>query len=113
MTDHTAIIADIGGTNTRVALAQGPIVQAHTIRRYRNADHSGLGAVLAHYLSDTGADVQAACVAMAGPVKDGVGTLTNLDWRIDAGDIGAATGAKLVGVLNDLQAQGHALAHVP
>ena len=112
MASHLAIIADIGGTNTRVALADGTKVRTHTARRYRNADHADLGEVLAHFLHETGAKVDAACVAMAGPVQDGVGRLTNLDWHVDASAISDATGATLVGVLNDLQAQGHALAHV-
>ncbi|MDG1456987.1 MAG: glucokinase [Pseudoprimorskyibacter sp.] len=113
MAAHLAIIADIGGTNTRVALADGAVVRTQSTRRYRNADHAGLGEVLSHFLHETRVQVNAACVAMAGPVKEGIGSLTNLDWRVDATEIGNATGAKLVGVLNDLQAQGHALAHVP
>ena len=50
---------------------------------------------------------------MAGPVRDGVGTLTNLDWTLDTHTLAAATGARTVTVMNDLQAQGHALGHLP
>ncbi|MDU8910659.1 glucokinase [Aestuariicoccus sp. MJ-SS9] len=105
----TALVADIGGTNTRVALTEGSHVRTDTIRRYRNADHADLAEVLRAYLDTTGATVDAACVAMAGPVRDGVGRLTNLDWTVDRDAVGAATGAGTVAVLNDLQAQGHAL----
>ncbi|SNR27670.1 glucokinase [Puniceibacterium sediminis] len=110
--DITAVVADIGGTNTRVAMTRGTHVQTDTIRRYHNADHSGLNEVLADYLGALDVIPDAACVAMAGPVLDGVGRLTNLDWTVDRDVIARATGARTVAVLNDLQAQGHALDHL-
>ncbi len=110
--DITAVVADIGGTNTRVALTRGTSVRTDTIRRYRNADHAGLTEVLGDYLAALGVTPDAACVAMAGPVRDGVGRLTNLDWTVDRAMIADATRAGTVAVLNDLQAQGHALEHL-
>ena len=73
------VLADIGGTNTRVALACGAQVDAASVKRYTNANWDGIGPVLKDYLAQTGARVEAACVAMAGPVRDSAGTLTNLD----------------------------------
>ncbi|MHA6323856.1 glucokinase [Roseivivax sp. CAU 1753] len=109
LSPQLAVVADIGGTNTRVALARGGTVAADSIRRYRNAENASLEAVLSHYLAEQQARPDAACVAMAGPVRDGVGKLTNLDWQVDKTSVAAATGATTVAVLNDLQAQGHAL----
>jgi glucokinase len=105
-----SLVADIGGTNTRCALAKGRDVLQDTVRRYSNADYSGLETVLRQYLSDEG-DVNpiAACVAVAGPVHDGVATMTHLDWAIDRDTLARATNAETVAILNDLQAQGHAL----
>lgn len=105
----TALVADLGGTNTRVALTQGAVVRTETIKRYRNADHPDLPSVLRAYMADQTITPDAACVAMAGPVRDGVGRLTNLNWTVERDAISAATGAATVAVLNDLQAQGHAL----
>ena len=48
----------------------------------------------------------------AGPVRDGVGRLTNLAWTVDRAVVSEATGASTVAVLNDLQAQGHAVDHL-
>ena len=105
-----ALVADIGGTNTRCALANGTDVLPETVRRYSNADFTGLETVLRQYLADEG-DVNpvAACVAVAGPVHDGVATMTNLDWAIDCDTLARATHAETVSILNDLQAQGYAL----
>lgn len=109
-TRPTLIVADIGGTNTRVAVARGETLESSSIRRYRNADFAGLESVLREFVSETGApEVAGACVAVAGPVRDGRASLTNLDWSIDTGTVSRPTGAETVDVLNDLQAQGHAL----
>jgi glucokinase len=108
--DTLMLVADIGGTNTRIALARGREVQEGSVRRYPNSEQPSLEAVLRRYLADEGGvRVTAACVAVAGPVKDGRGTLTNLDWAMDKDTLAAATGADVTAILNDLQAQGHAL----
>lgn len=110
----TMLVADIGGTNTRVARAVAGVVDPGSLCRYRNADFPGLAQVLVHHLQVTQAPTpQAVCVALAGPVQDGAGQMTNLNWRISEGDLIAATGAPRARVLNDLQAQGYALPHLP
>lgn len=112
--DTTALVADIGGTNTRVALASGRHILPDTIRRYCNADFPGLESVLRRYIADHGgAAPTAVCVAVAGPVRDGRATMTNLDWTIDHATLIRATGASTAAILNDLQAQGHALGFLP
>ncbi|WP_299921410.1 ROK family protein [uncultured Pelagimonas sp.] len=112
MTKFTAVVADIGGTNTRVALTSGTQVRHDTIRRFRNAENTGIEPILERYLAELGETPDAVCIDMAGPVHEGVGELTNLDWRVESTALADTTGAKTVSVLNDLQAMGHALAHV-
>ncbi|WP_179380000.1 glucokinase [Jannaschia marina] len=114
MSDPLFLVADVGGTNTRVALAEGDRVRPETIRRYANSDHANLAPVLARYREEQACpEPLGACVAVAGPVADGRAELTNLDWSIDATRLIEATGARHAAILNDLQAQGHALGHVP
>lgn len=108
------LVADIGGTNTRVALADGTQLLTDTVRKYRNAEFSGLETVLRAFIEhEDNVDCKGACVAVAGPVTAGRGTLTNLDWEIDEATLSRATHAEDVAILNDLQAQGHALGHLP
>lgn len=107
------LVADIGGTNTRVALADGPRVLSETIKRYANKDFAGLEPVLQKYIADEGGvDPIATCVAVAGPVQDGQATMTNLDWAMTEQSLGDATKAETVAILNDLQAQGHAVGYI-
>lgn len=105
-----SLVADIGGTNTRVALADGCHIVPGTIRRYSNDAYAGLEQVLTQYITDEhDVNPKAACVAVAGPVRDGRATMTNLNWTIDKDTLIRATQAETVAILNDLQAQGHAL----
>ncbi|MGB3408453.1 MAG: glucokinase [Jannaschia sp.] len=114
MTQPLHIVADVGGTNTRVAVSHGREVQPDTIRKYRNSDFANLAPVLRQYRADLGGLTPAgACVCVAGPVANGVGELTNLDWSIDIARLSEATGAGRSAILNDLQAQGHALGYLP
>lgn len=114
-----SLVADIGGTNTRVALARGAVVDRATVMRHANADHRDLASVLARYVAEIGItpdQITGICVAAAGPVHDGVAQLTNLDWQIDRATLGQTLGQRLstekIAVLNDLQAQGHAIGHI-
>lgn len=109
----TALVADVGGTNTRVALTAGKRVIEASVRRYENDKFANLESVLAQYLVESGGvKPAAACVAMAGPVRDGRAVMTNLGWSMDKPGLAAVTGAQVVAILNDLQAQGHALGHI-
>lgn len=108
-----SIVADIGGTNTRVALARGREVLADTVRKYRNSEYPGLEPVLARYVADEGGVAPlACCVAVAGPVRGGSAIMTNINWAMTEASVAAATGAARAVLVNDLQAQGHALGHI-
>ncbi len=111
--DTPALVADVGGTNTRVALARGRVLISGTTERFRNADHSGLEAVLRDYLSRHRNRPKRAAVALAGPVRGDHAEMTNLGWSIEAGALARTCGLAHVALLNDLQAQGHALPHLP
>lgn len=108
-----ALVADVGGTNTRVAFARGTVLMPETVLRYANHDFANLAPLLERFCADRGGIVpDAVCAAVAGPVADGRAELTNLDWSIDRTGLIAATGARHAAILNDLQAQGHALDHL-
>ena len=73
MSEPLVILADIGGTNTRVALADGRAVRNASIAKFPNAEFASLEPVLRRYLDQAGLKgVDGVCVAAAGPVKDGV-----------------------------------------
>ncbi|MXY34009.1 MAG: glucokinase [Boseongicola sp. SB0664_bin_43] len=111
--DRVSLVADVGGTNTRVALAEGRALREMSVRKFRNSEFEDLESLLLRFEDDVGLVCDAAAVAIAGPVHDGRGTLTNLDWSVEPETLSSVTGAQTVSVLNDLQAQAHALQTIP
>lgn len=111
--DRPVLVVDVGGTNTRVALARGRALVAGSTERFRNSDHDGLESVLSTYLARHDLRPQRGAVALAGPVRGDLAEMTNLGWSVEAGALAAALGMSEIALLNDLQAQGHALAHLP
>lgn len=106
----TLLLADVGGTNTRVALAHGDRPDLATLARFRNDDFDGFAAVLAAYLERVGAGaIEKACVAVAGPVMGRSARLTNRDWHFDPDAIGGQLGGAPVVLINDLAALARAL----
>lgn len=104
------LVADIGGTNTRVALARGHDILPDSVTRFRNDDFTALEPILRDYLAAQGSpDVAGVCVDVAGPVSGETARLTNRDWRFSCDALRDVTHAPHAALLNDMQAQGHAL----
>lgn len=106
------LAADIGGTNTRVALLDGTSLRQDTVTRFENAKSRGLEDILSSFLKTQDLTPDAVSLALAGPVEGDQGQLTNLDWSITTTSASAATGGAMTVLLNDLQAQGHALPYL-
>lgn len=82
----STLLADVGGTNVRFALAdtaaREPLLAA-TIRRYRVADFADFGAAARQYLLDESARPTHAVFAFAGPVDGDLVHITNHPWTVD------------------------------
>lgn len=104
--------ADIGGTNTRLALLDGTVLRTASVERFENAGADHLDDILGQYVASTGVQPDAVSLALAGPVEGDTGTLTNLDWTVTTDGAAMACGGARAILLNDLQAQGCALPYV-
>lgn len=102
------LVADVGGTNCRLSLADANGVRTDTVRRFRNDDFASFADLAQGYISEQPA-LSAAAIAIAGPVGKGEGRLTNRDWHFDAQDLAAELSLGSVSLLNDLEAHGHAI----
>lgn len=111
MTDRTILVADIGGTQARLALARGGAVLAGSLMRALVADHASPAALIGAFLAARKARPLRMVLALAGPVSGDRGRLTNGDWAFDAGELAQVTGGP-VRLVNDLTALGHALPHL-
>jgi glucokinase len=114
MANDLTLVADVGGTNTRFALAdQGGLIAGSTAR-YPNADVDGFIDIAHTYLATlTSPKPTRLCVAIAGPVAGGKGKLTNGDWVFDTSSLSEELGIAQSFLLNDLSALGHALDILP
>lgn len=104
-----AVIGDIGGTNTRLALSAGG--RYREVARFDNAGAAGLDALIDHYLRErrlAAAQLQL-WLAVAAPVRGDAALMTNLPWRISAPELHARFGFRRVRLVNDFAAVAHAL----
>ncbi|SHI61136.1 glucokinase [Shimia gijangensis] len=107
------LVGDIGGTNTRLALADPSGVNSRTQRHYQNDLFGTFDEVLEQFRDDAGATgIDAACLAIAGPVGAAAARLTNRDWTFDAARIGKALKTDSVVFINDLAALSYALSEL-
>ncbi|WP_200191332.1 ROK family protein [Halorhodospira abdelmalekii] len=112
------LLADIGGTHTRVALAT-PGQPPYGVRRYRNAELTSPTAALAARLAEADATAVVSgkrlivAAAVAGPIRDQHVQLTNIDWELSASTLAQATGAHRAVLVNDYQALARALPELP
>ncbi len=97
---------DVGGTNTRLAIFEEKSGRCALVReaRYRAREHGGLAEIVRAFLKESGARPRAACLGVAGPVRDGRATATNLPWVIDGAELAREVGIADVWLLNDLEA---------
>ncbi len=109
MSRDPVLLGDIGGTHARFALACGDEIQMNITLDVAN--HSTATDAIAEVLEGLEKDryPRAAALACAGPVEDGVVSVTNSPWRIDAGEIEGRFGFSNVLLLNDFAAVAWAL----
>ena len=105
----TMLLADVGGTNARLALARNGAIDAATVTRFRDDDYPGFDDVVRDYLRRQDQPrISAVCVAVAGPVSGGRARLTNRDWDFDEDRLARLTDSERVRLINDLTALGYA-----
>lgn len=103
------LLADVGGTNARMALARDGALDTGAITRFRGDDHATFDDVVVKYLAQQGSPrIEAVCVAVAGPVWGDEARLTNRDWTFSEARLRALSGAPRARLINDLIALGYA-----
>ena len=114
MVEVITLVADVGGTNTRFALADRNGLISDSTARYANCDVDSFVDAALSFISILGrikpTDM---CVAIAGPVSDGKGKLTNGEWVFDTDVLNDKLGLKQAYLVNDLAALGYALDVLP
>ena len=107
------MVADIGGTNTRIALFDPETETLRAVTTYINREYPHLEDVIARWLADLEEPAPiACCIAVAAPLSMDRITMVNMDWSFSRGKIAQRFGMQQAGWLNDFQANAHALPHL-
>ena len=106
------LVADIGGTNARFALADphaaSPLLVA-SVREFPVAAFPSLAEAAAHYLDQAGAHADRGVFAVAGRVDGDEARITNHPWVISRSRTAQMLGFDQVHLLNDFAAQAMAI----
>lgn len=97
------LVADVGGTNIRVALANQS--EINHIQTFKCAEFPSLEAAINHYIKENQIIIDKACICIAGAVNDNEDVkMTNLDWRFSAHSIEQHCNINTVHLINDYHA---------
>lgn len=100
-----ALVADIGGTNARFALAEiDNGARLREVQKFRAEDFETVGDAAAAYLESVKEKPTLACLAVAGPVTDAAVEFTNSPWVLDIPKTKAALGLDRLTAVNDFEA---------
>jgi glucokinase len=100
------LIADIGGTNSRLTLVRKKSKNFINLKVYKSKNFKDIYEVVKSYFSelDLKKIPNVAVIALAGPVIKDQAYLTNLNWKVSKYKLKKLFGFKEVILINDLQA---------
>lgn len=106
----TGLIADIGGTNARFALADAD--GYHDEKILACDDYPNIDDAISVYLKEIGVKVTHAAVAVAGPVAGDWFEMTNNPWKFSQQDVSRKIGLESFHLYNDFEAIAMAIPHI-
>jgi glucokinase len=109
MSESARLIADIGATNARFGVVTAGAWRVETLA---TADYQDTAALVSAACTALAVDAFAdCCIAIAGPVVNGEGSITNGQLHFSASELGARLGCEVL-LVNDFHAQAMALPHL-
>lgn len=111
MSAKAGLIADIGATNARFALAD--VDGIHREQVYKCNDFSGIVEAASAYLEEVGnRNIRDAAIAIAGPVSGDRFEMTNHPWKFSINDTKDRLGLQHIHMMNDFEAVALAVPHL-
>lgn len=109
------LAGDIGGTHTRLRIAECAANQCRALRnrQFASRDYAGFDEILRAFLEGAAWPIDSVCLAVAGPVAQAARgqsvRLTNLPWQIEGDALARAFRFPRVRLINDFQAVGYGI----
>ena len=110
------LAADIGGTKVNLGLFEPGNGRLKLLQEGTRPSRGfpRLQDLIKDFLASVGQPkIERACFGIAGPVRNGVVQLTNLPWKVEAGELAEELKLGTCSLINDLEANGHGLAELP
>ena len=107
------VVADVGGTNTRIALFDEARAEFRALTHYLNRDFDRLEDIFRRWLG--GLDEpppEKCCIAVAAPPSADLVVMSNRDWSFSCREFAAELGFAQLRRLNDFEANAYALPHL-
>jgi len=107
------LVADVGGTNTRIGLFDPQAgVLAH-VTEYRNRDFDSFETLVGRWLDALpGPRPRHGCIAVAAPPAPDLVRMSNMNWSFSCSGLAARFGFERMGWINDFVANAHCLPHL-
>jgi glucokinase len=100
---YDVLIADIGATNSRFAIA-GADGRPTRMVKFRGDEVASLESAISRYLDEVSALPQTAVLALAAPVEGDAVTMTNRRWSFRLSEVAKRFGWRAVHAVNDFEA---------
>ncbi len=105
------LAADIGGTNTRMALfnIEKGILRLLAERTFKTRSYANFQEILKIFHPESLKDIACMCLGVAGPVQKGRVKGTNFAWELDQLELSRLTGVEKIFIINDMEAHAYGL----
>ncbi len=106
------LIADVGGTNIRLALIELDSEKITNLKSFLCADYGSITDVIKEFLNNTNTLIDQACIAIAGVVEHDWISMTNHQWEFSVSQTRKDLGLKNLHVINDYTGISMAVPHL-
>ena len=107
------LVADIGGTNSRLALYDEGKSRLGSLQTFKNEEFGGFEQVLDQWFAGLdGPKPGRGCIAVAAPPGGDEVEMVNIDWRFSCNALADRFGLNKLTRINDFEANAHALPYL-
>ena len=107
------LVADIGGTNTRLALFDEQSRELEAVVNYNNNEYDSIESIIQHWLSHLKASTPTrGCLAVAAPPSGDKVTMINRNWSFSKTGLSRTFGFEQLRWINDFESNAYALPHL-
>jgi glucokinase len=113
MNCDTRMVADVGGTNTRIALFDPAAGELRALTVFKNRDYQRFEDVISAWLGNLDEPApQQCCIAVAAPPSRDLVKMSNMDWSFSCSELARRHGFRRLVRINDFESNAYALPHL-